>query len=75
MSTIVALGEREQLQGFALVGVEVAAADDADAVRAAWRELPGGVGLVILTAAAHGALEAEELTSEAGPLAVVMPGR
>jgi vacuolar-type H+-ATPase subunit F/Vma7 len=74
MSGVVALGEREQVQGFALVGVVVAAADEAEAVRAAWRQLPDGVGLVILTAAAHAALEAEELTREDGPLAVVMAG-
>ena len=44
MSRIVAIGEHEQVRGFALTGVHVAPADDADAVRAAWGELPADVG-------------------------------
>ena len=74
MSAIVAIGERESVQGFAFAGVIVAATDDAEAVRSAWRQLPDEVELVILTAAARAALDTEELARREGPLAVVMPG-
>jgi len=72
MSRIVALGEREQIAGFALAGVPVAAADDPDAALAAWQALPSDVGLVILTAAAHVAL-APVLSGDERRLWVVMP--
>lgn len=69
---IAALGERERLRGFAFAGVQVAVAEDAPAVRAAWRALPDDVGLVILTAAAHAAL-AEELAEREERLWAAMP--
>ena len=74
MSGIVAIGERERIQGFAFAGVRVIATEDAESIRAAWRRLPAELELVILTAAAHAALSAEQLTREEAPLAVVMPG-
>ncbi|HYB22615.1 MAG TPA: hypothetical protein VED41_02380 [Solirubrobacteraceae bacterium] len=72
---IAALGERERVRGFAFAGVHLAAAEDADAARAAWRSLPGDVGLVILTRDAHAALAAELAASSPGEqrLWVVMP--
>ncbi len=73
MSRIVAIGERERVHGFSFAGVSVAAADAADDVRAAWLGLPEDVELVILTAAAHAALEAEQRAGEDAPLTVVMP--
>ena len=73
MGAIVAIGERALVQGFSLVGVAVAAAENAAAVRSAWRELPEDVALVILTVDAHAVLAAE-LIGDEGPLAVVMPG-
>jgi vacuolar-type H+-ATPase subunit F/Vma7 len=73
MSGIVAIGERERVQGFSLAGVSVVAVEGADAVRAAWRELPARVELVILTAAAGAALGAEQLARDHVPLAAVMP--
>ena len=69
---IAALGERERVRGFAFAGVHLAAAEDPDAARAAWRSLPGDVGLVILTQAARAALAAE-LAGQAQRLWVVMP--
>lgn len=72
MGAIVAIGEPVRVQGFSLVGVTVAAAGDPEAVRVAWRELPAGVELVILTAAAHATLEAERLIGGDAPLTVVM---
>ena len=74
MGGIVAIGERALIQGFALAGVSVITADGADTARAAWRALPDGVGLVILTAAAHAAVATQEdLTGMASPLTAVMP--
>lgn len=74
MGRIVAIGERARIQGFALAGVSVIDADGAAEVRAAWHALPEGVGLVILTAAAHAALAAQEDQSgTASPLTAVMP--
>lgn len=69
---IAALGERERVRGFGFAGVQLAAAEDADAARAAWRSLPGDVGLVILTQAAHAALVVE-LAEQEQRLWVVMP--
>ncbi len=73
MSRIVAIGEPERVHGFSFAGVTVAAAADAEAVRAAWLGLSDEVGLVILTAAAHAALDVEELARSDAPLTVVMP--
>ncbi len=73
MGGIVAIGERARICGFALAGVSVIEADGPEAALAAWRALPAAVGLVILTAAAHGALAAEEdLTAPSVPLTAVM---
>ena len=57
---IAAIGERERVHGLVFAGVDVAAADDPAAVRAAWRGLPDDVGLVILTPAARAALGVSE---------------
>jgi len=74
MSTIVAIGERERVSGFALAGVQIAPADDPDGVRSAWQALSADVGLVILTWAAHRALAAGGFCDCEGRLWVVMPG-
>ncbi len=60
MSRIVAIGECERLRGLALAGVGVIGAEEPEAVGAAWTALGDDVGLVILTAAAHAALELSE---------------
>ncbi|MGZ4179070.1 MAG: V-type ATP synthase subunit F [Solirubrobacteraceae bacterium] len=73
LSQIVAIGEGEQVRGFALAGVDVVlAADPADA-RAAWAALPTDVALVILTRAAHAALGADALAQRAQRLWAVLP--
>ena len=72
MSGIAAIGESDRVRGFALAGVSVAAADEPDAARAAWRALPADVALVILTPAAHAAI-AGELADGGRRLWVVMP--
>ncbi len=72
MSTVSAIGESQELEGFALVGVSVKVAADKDSFIRAWRHLGDDVGLVILSAAA-----AETLTPLFGDrretLTVVMP--
>lgn len=72
MGQIAAVGERDRVEGFALAGVTVVPAEDPDAVRDAWRGLPGEVVLVIVTPAAADAL-GPELETSSLPLAVVMP--
>ncbi|MEU2553441.1 hypothetical protein ABZ589_17485 [Streptomyces sp. NPDC013313] len=69
-----AIGARTRVCGLALAGVDVLVAEDPEAVRVAWRALPGTVGLVILT------VEAAEVLGDAAtapdpdrPLTVVMP--
>jgi vacuolar-type H+-ATPase subunit F/Vma7 len=72
MSAVAAIGEYERIAGFAFAGVQVCAADDPDAARAAWAALPNEVALLILTPAAHDALR--ELLDEHGrPLCAVLP--
>jgi hypothetical protein len=57
VSRAAAIGEEVRLAGYALAGVEVHAAGDDAAVRAAWEGLSEEVGCLILTPAAHAALE------------------
>lgn len=52
MSRIVALGEAENVEVFAMVGVDVVAVSDAAALRRTWVGLRDDVGLVILTRSA-----------------------
>ncbi|MEV7203744.1 V-type ATP synthase subunit F [Streptomyces griseoluteus] len=75
MATVAAIGTRTRVSGLALAGVDVLVAEDADAVRQAWRTLPRTVGLVILTAEAAEALRgAMTAPAPSRPLTVVMPG-
>jgi vacuolar-type H+-ATPase subunit F/Vma7 len=69
--TVAALGETALVQGFALAGVRVVSAEDADAVRSAWSTLPPDVAVVILTTNAARALGAEVECSPC-PLTVVL---
>ena len=57
MSGIVAIGEPRRLAGFALAGVDVRAAEDAQAMQDVWDQLERDVGLLILTPEAAAALE------------------
>ncbi len=56
MSRAVAIGHGLRLGGYALAGVEVLHAPDAEAARAAWETLPEDVALLVLDAEAHAAL-------------------
>jgi vacuolar-type H+-ATPase subunit F/Vma7 len=74
MGTVAAIGARTGVCGLALAGVDVLVAEEPEAVRRAWRALPGTTGLVILTAEAAEALGAEATVSAPSrPLTVVMP--
>ncbi|WP_234367304.1 MULTISPECIES: V-type ATP synthase subunit F [Streptomyces] len=74
MGTVAAIGARTSVGGLALAGVDVRIAEDPDAVRQAWRDLPGTVELVILTVPAAQALEATATVPDPSrPLTVVMP--
>jgi vacuolar-type H+-ATPase subunit F/Vma7 len=72
MSRVVAIGSELQLAGYALAGVEVAAAEDAAAARRAWSGLGTDVGLVLLTPGAAASLP--DRVGRAGLLCVVLPG-
>ncbi len=72
--TVAVIGAHERIHGFALAGVTVTPAADGEQARAAWRALDGDVTIVILTATAHAALTAEDLTQQRERLYVVMPG-
>jgi vacuolar-type H+-ATPase subunit F/Vma7 len=67
---IAALGEWARIRGFALAGVQTLAAQDPEAVRAAWDALDGDVIVVILTTSAADALGEKAWR---GPLTVVLP--
>jgi len=56
MSRIAAIGARRELDGFALAGVELVAAEDVAEIRAAWSRLDTEVAVLILTATAERAL-------------------
>ncbi|MEV1043256.1 MULTISPECIES: hypothetical protein [unclassified Streptomyces] len=74
MGTVTAIGARTGVCGLALAGVDVLVAEEPDAVRRAWRALPGTTGLVILTAEAAEVLGPEVMAPDPSrPLTVVMP--
>jgi vacuolar-type H+-ATPase subunit F/Vma7 len=72
MSGVVAIGETHELQGFALAGAVVIVAATETEFADAWRELPAGTGLVILSAMAAGALRSS-LAERPDVLTAVMP--
>ncbi|WP_413797151.1 V-type ATP synthase subunit F [Streptomyces iranensis] len=72
MGRVVAVGERTRVAGLVLAGVTVVAAEEPDAIREAWRALPSGTALVILTPTAADTL-GQVLVSGTRPLTVVMP--
>jgi vacuolar-type H+-ATPase subunit F/Vma7 len=69
---VAAIGEQTRVAGLALAGVTALAAEEPDAVRRAWRELPPDTALVIVTPAAARALDPDRLEGTA-PLVEVMP--
>jgi vacuolar-type H+-ATPase subunit F/Vma7 len=58
VSRVVAIGEKELVDGYGLAGVQVLPAADATSARRAYAEVEGDAGLLILTPAAEAALAA-----------------
>jgi vacuolar-type H+-ATPase subunit F/Vma7 len=71
VGTVVALGERRDLDGFALAGARVVTASGAGVIEV-WRHLDDDVGLVILTESAARTLD-DELDDRPDVLTVVVP--
>lgn len=72
MGRVAVLGEETTVAGYALAGAVTLCAEDAQAVRAAWAELPDDVDVVVLTQRAAQALGPAR-TATMHPLTVVMP--
>ena len=58
MSSAAAIGEDVRVAGYALAGVEVHSAEDAEGFREAFDQLPRDLACLILTPAARAALSA-----------------
>ncbi len=71
MSRIAALGRWHELAGYALAGVEVVDAPDAETARVAWEDLDDDVAMVLLTPEARRALPEPLLTT--GRIWAVLP--
>jgi vacuolar-type H+-ATPase subunit F/Vma7 len=72
MSRAAVIGEALRVQGFALAGALVLAAEDAGQAQAAWRSLPPDVAVVVLTGSAAAWLS-EAARDRPGVLLAVMP--
>ena len=72
MSRVVAIGERELVDGYGLAGVDVVAAAEPAAVLRAFADVAGDAGLLILTPAAEAAL-AQRLAEPQPFVWVVLP--
>jgi vacuolar-type H+-ATPase subunit F/Vma7 len=73
MARAAVIGEALRVEGYALAGAVVCAADDEASVLRAWHALPADVEVVVLTATAAGWL-GDELAQRPAVLSVVMPG-
>jgi vacuolar-type H+-ATPase subunit F/Vma7 len=71
MATAAVIGELLAVQGYALAGAAICAADGPDEAAAAWDALPPHTGLVIMTTDAAGWL-ADRLGQRPDMLTVVM---
>ncbi|MFY1670256.1 hypothetical protein ACN27G_09885 [Plantactinospora sp. WMMB334] len=73
VGTVAVIGAEPLVRGFGLAGAVVLPAGDAERARAAWRQLPADVSVVILTPAAATAVEACRPSPGTGtPFVVVM---
>jgi vacuolar-type H+-ATPase subunit F/Vma7 len=72
VARIAAIGAAEALAGFGLAGALLSAADDPEAVRAAWHDLPSDVAVVVLTTHAAQVLPPEVFDQD-WPLLAVLP--
>ena len=74
MSRVAVVGEGVRVQGFALAGALVFAAEDAAGARAAWRSLPPDVAVAVLTPRAAGWLR-DQLQGPGRTILVAHPGK
>jgi len=72
MARAAVIGEAVRTAGFALAGAVVLAAENQEEARAAWRELPADVAVLVLTARAAAWL-GEEPQPRRDVLLAVMP--
>ena len=72
MSTVVAIGETHDLEGFVLAGVAIVVAESEADISNAWRDLAPDAGLVILSPKAARTLQ-PRLTERPDVLTAVMP--
>ncbi len=72
MSTVIAIGDSHELQGFALVGAIVVRARNDAEIERAWNDCADDAGLVILTAIAAHTLQ-ERLDEQPDVLTAVLP--
>ena len=73
MSLAAVIGEAVRIEGFALAGALVLTAEDAEQAHAAWRSLPAGTAVCVLTAQVAIWL-GDAPRSRPGVLLAVMPG-
>lgn len=69
---VTVIGEEVQVRGWALAGVRVCPAADAESVRQAWRSLGPDTAVVLLTGSAAECL-ADQLADRSWPLVAVIP--
>ncbi len=72
MARAAVIGEALRVEGYALAGAAVYAADDEAGARQAWQALPDDVAVVVLTPRAAEWL-GDEIAQRSGLLPVVMP--
>ncbi len=72
MSDVAVIGAPELVTGFALGGARVYPVTSADEARAAWRQLPSSVAVVLLSELAAAAL-GDATAARAAPLTMRLP--
>lgn len=72
VGAIAVIGEEALVRGFGLAGAVVLPAGDGDEARAAWRRLPDGTAVVILTAMAATAIGEDRPRAGGTPFVAVM---
>lgn len=73
MSLAAVIGEAARTEGFALAGALVLTAEDAGQAQSAWRSLPAGTAVCVLTVQAAAWL-GDVRRSRPGVLVAMMPG-
>lgn len=72
MSRIAAIGPQTRIAGYAMAGVQVLVAEDAEGAHAAWDGLGGDVACLLMTSSAHAAVQ-ERLAERPDLIWAVIP--